>query len=359
MSQLKPPDVQNNPRSPANKVIMTQRRASSAPAVASSTRIFCRGCGYFLLGLQSRKCPECGRDFDPANRRTFARRPSRGPLWRWGRRFLAFVILLILAAGAGLGWLWQGWRAEQKAIGQLDDLNARITTAPIGSERLRRLLGERFGYLTDRVKSVSIRQQGADIKGIAFKSLKYLDTLLLFESAEIENAEVVEELAKLPNLKIAGGWGYHPKLEFLAKLHGVKKLTLWGPHVNDAELARISGLNQLSELTIFSNQYVTDAGMKHLRGLASLQSLSLRGNVSDEGLKQLQVLKSLRMLDVHETMVTPAGVAALKKAIPGLVVKQPPKATPTSPESISLAWPVQRISLTPSYSDSKLVGNKA
>ena len=31
----------------------------------------CLGCGYLLVGLTNLRCPECGRDFDPSDSRTF------------------------------------------------------------------------------------------------------------------------------------------------------------------------------------------------------------------------------------------------------------------------------------------------
>src|SRR5258706_8670480 len=96
--------------------IMPQASDLSGPAIAMIPRIFCKGCGYALIGLPGRICPECGRGFDPANRRTFAKRPPRGWVWRWGRRLAAVVLLLLLSAGAGLWWLWWGWQAEQPTI---------------------------------------------------------------------------------------------------------------------------------------------------------------------------------------------------------------------------------------------------
>lgn len=43
--------------------------------------MFCRRCGYDLTGLPSHRCPECGRAFDPSNRRTIAESARRIPKW--------------------------------------------------------------------------------------------------------------------------------------------------------------------------------------------------------------------------------------------------------------------------------------
>ena len=57
---------------------------------------------------------------------------------------------------------------------------------------------------------------------------------------------------------------------------------------------------------------MTDAGLKELAGLKSLQALDLGGTqVTDAGLKELAGLKSLRALDLRWTQVTDAGLKEL------------------------------------------------
>lgn len=57
----------------------------------------CRKCYYALAGVAARRCPECGREFDPADPKSFlARPPSK---WRWPRR-IATVLLLVGAVYA-------------------------------------------------------------------------------------------------------------------------------------------------------------------------------------------------------------------------------------------------------------------
>ena len=66
-----------------------------------------------------------------------------------------------------------------------------------------------------------------------------------------------------------------------------------------------------------NNTQVTDAGLKELAGLQSLQTLVLFGTqVTDAGLKELAGLKSLRELWLGDTQVTDAGVAQLRQALP-------------------------------------------
>src|SRR5262245_37392912 len=64
---------------------------------------------------------------------------------------------------------------------------------------------------------------------------------------------------------------------------------------------------------------VTDAGLRELKELKSLQLLNLSGTkVTDAGLKELKELKSLRSLYLRHTKVTDAGVKELQAALPRL-----------------------------------------
>lgn len=38
--------------------------------------MYCRRCAYNLKQLDTHRCPECGRPFDPTNPKTFRRHPS-------------------------------------------------------------------------------------------------------------------------------------------------------------------------------------------------------------------------------------------------------------------------------------------
>lgn len=45
----------------------------------------CRGCGYDLTGLETSRCPECGREFDPARPATMRFPATERAAWRrWG-----------------------------------------------------------------------------------------------------------------------------------------------------------------------------------------------------------------------------------------------------------------------------------
>jgi hypothetical protein len=105
-------------------------------------------------------------------------------------------------------------------------------------------------------------------------------------------------------------------LKELAGLKSLQALNLGGTKVTDAGLKELAGLNALQKLNLEGTK-VTDAGMKELAGLKTLQWLDLYNTkVTDAGLKDLAGLKSLQSLAVDGTEVTATGVAELQKALP-------------------------------------------
>jgi len=100
-------------------------------------------------------------------------------------------------------------------------------------------------------------------------------------------------------------------LKELAGLKSLQSLYLHGTKVTGAGLKELAGLKSLQSLTLRFTQ-VTDAGLKHLAGLKSLQTLDLRSTkVTDAGLKHLAGLKSLQTLNLSFTQVTDAGLKEL------------------------------------------------
>ena len=100
-------------------------------------------------------------------------------------------------------------------------------------------------------------------------------------------------------------------LKELAGLKSLQTLNLYGTQVTDAGLKELAGLKSLQTLDLPVTQ-VTDAGLKELAGLKSLQTLNLANTkVTDAGLKELAGLKSLQALHLYHTKVTDAGLKEL------------------------------------------------
>ena len=105
---------------------MPAAASTTAPAAAR-----CLDCGYVLDHLDARRCPECGRGFDPRDPATYTRKPPR-VTWRlWlpgvglavGTGLLAWFVLL---GGFGLGWGWAATLAVPLAAGGLVGYGCRV-----------------------------------------------------------------------------------------------------------------------------------------------------------------------------------------------------------------------------------------
>jgi formylglycine-generating enzyme required for sulfatase activity len=102
----------------------------------------------------------------------------------------------------------------------------------------------------------------------------------------------------------------------------VKSVSLAGlPAVTDTTVENLKDLPPVRTLLRLDDTAVGDDGLSKLatcRGLMTVADLSLTGSrVTDEGLKHLPGLKSLRSVDLNGTKATAAGVAWLTAALPG------------------------------------------
>ena len=102
-------------------------------------------------------------------------------------------------------------------------------------------------------------------------------------------------------------------LEHLKGLTSLNKLSLMGTKITDAGLEHLKGMTSLTELNLISGTNITDAGMEHLKGLTSLNRLLLSNmKITDAGLEHLKGLTSLTSLWLSNTKITDAGLEHLK-----------------------------------------------
>ncbi len=107
-------------------------------------------------------------------------------------------------------------------------------------------------------------------------------------------------------------------------------LHLGSTKVTDTGLTHLKGFASLDFLDVSTSQ-VTDAGLTHLKRMASLIWIDLSDTqITDAGLTNLKELTRLEYLDLRNTQVTPAGVERLQKAIPDCEIDYSPYQT-TSP----------------------------
>ncbi len=104
----------------------------------------------------------------------------------------------------------------------------------------------------------------------------------------------------------------NPCFTGLGELRRLRYLRLGGTKVTDDGVRNIRMMTSLKSL-IIAGTAVTDTGLKELRGLRSLMFLSLAGTqVTDFGLKQLLTLSNLSVLNLENCPgVTDAGIDRL------------------------------------------------
>ncbi len=245
--------------------------------------VYCCQCGYDLRGQVEhgdRRCPECGRPFDPRNGKTF--RLRRRPRWgRWLRRTAIGVLLAAFTLSATWGWLYWGWRDEQKGMAGLKlryrpfpsfDSTGQYVT--LGGMRLHALLGD-SAWILLRVRCLTLPPSTTD--------------------AELTN---------------------------LTAFYYLQWLEMGGDvHVTNGGLANLEGLAHLRILVLAWDTRIGDAGLVHLEHLGHLTTLQLQGTaVTDAGLLHLEKLRGLMVLDVRDTAVTLAGITKLRASNPELDV---------------------------------------
>lgn len=249
---------------------------------ATAPSMYCRKCNYQLLGLSENRCPECGRPFDPADRRTFyPHTRSQARSW-WIKRIawsLATAVLLAaIFIAACFAWVYRqyhpDWQAEQQAISALrgaapNTSFAYAVTPRSNSPFLYRLTAP-LAYLRNRVWWIKVTgppRSGVDLGHLA--AFKQCDSVSLVD------------------LKIT-----------------------------DDQLKHLEHLTRLTWLSVTRNALVTDGGLVHLRGLTSLGNLELTGtSVTGTGFKHLRRLTRLRYLSLEDTPIQ--GGNLLRLTVPG------------------------------------------
>ena len=96
---------------------------------------------------------------------------------------------------------------------------------------------------------------------------------------------------------------------------------LWFAGVTDVGLDPVATLSRLEALNL-AGTLTSAKGVEKLQALKSLARLDLHGakRVADNVVPALTAMASLKWVDVYDTAITPAGVAALRRARPDLTV---------------------------------------
>lgn len=181
---------------------------------------------------------------------------------------------------------------------------------------------------------------------IANGTLEIVSNMPQLEALDISNSQITDNgmdmlitLTNLKELALGQGRGSAADLGFLRVLTTLTSLDIGGakptpPDMGGRKTGRdpapplpentIKAMAELKELRVLRMGYtgVSTANLKALTVLQNVEKLGLQEcpRVDDAALAELRNWKSLKYLDLQDTKVTEQGVAALRKAKPGLVI---------------------------------------
>ena len=94
-------------------------------------------------------------------------------------------------------------------------------------------------------------------------------------------------------------------------------VNLYGTQITDDGLQHLKELAFLEKLQLRGCRNFTDAGLEHWGGLAGLKTLLIGHTcITDAGLEDLKGLTNLETLDLSTTRVTEEGVRQLRQVLP-------------------------------------------
>ncbi len=166
------------------------------------------------------------------------------------------------------------------------------------------------------VSSPAEQPDATSVDGEVIQGLTHLTSLQVF-GERLHNVQFLRSLRKLRYLLLSGTGGGDEVLDEIGNCQDLEGLTLSGVKVTDGKLCKLSALCKLCDLDLDGSS-ITDAGVRHLRGLAHLETLVLANNpdITDAGLKELERSSAIENVDVEGTAVTPVGLEGLRKKLP-------------------------------------------
>jgi len=113
-------------------------------------------------------------------------------------------------------------------------------------------------------------------------------------------------------VSVARSWATDNDVRRIAEIKTLKRLDLGTTYVTDRGIERLQQLDQLEELVLDTDEFITDAALNYLRANKNLRRLVLRGtDVTDVGMPHLAALTKLTSLDLSHTMLGDVGLETL------------------------------------------------
>lgn len=204
--------------------------------------------------------------------------------WEPGERFIGFPTCEDLPKGEDR-FLYYPWQGEAKIDHRYE--NGRL-------------------WVNDRIAGIDLR----------IVNLDELEdkTAVVTAKALPSHLKQLKSLSNLLALEVLKGKG---ALSALAGLTSLRRLNVWPP-VTDNDLANIKGLKDLRELHLVGLKgtgEVSDAGLEHLSGMDKLKELFITAEstaITDEGIKSLRGLKGLETLSLPGKKITDSTLLHLR-----------------------------------------------
>ncbi len=170
----------------------------------------------------------------------------------------------------------------------------------------------------------------SDLGLLELKGLRNVQELNLRYAEQIgdEGMAAVKEWKKLRRVDLRGTKVTDTTLGYLGELPELEAIDAGFAQVTDNGIELLSRLERLRELTIGGNK-LTDAGLEALRLLPSLEYLDISGpqrtdsglwsvSLTEKGIASIATLRELRELRLGGTSITVEGLATLRRGLPRL-----------------------------------------
>ena len=239
------------------------------------------------------------------------------------------------AGGTEIGFGQPEWTPELwRRLGEIPSLTALRGTAKCadnaGLEVLTKL---------PRLETLYLNASTFDDQGFAaLAKMRSLQSLSLDHNARFTGRGVaaLKALPNLRSLRFGGCMKFTGDgVKAAAELAQLESLQLHHCGVGDDDLAPLAGMPKLKSLFVSAqfNGRLTDAGLKHLATIQTLESLKLAEFVvtSEGGLDVLTKLSRLKTLELLKVGVSAADIEKLRAAMPTSEIKW----TPASDEEIA------------------------
>ncbi|MGI8979405.1 MAG: leucine-rich repeat domain-containing protein [Pirellulaceae bacterium] len=172
----------------------------------------------------------------------------------------------------------------------------------------------------EKLKWLDLGSTGVTDQGLAnLSTLPELRTLNL-AATKITDAGLMHlrQMRTLENLNVVMTGVHGPGFIHLRELPKLRYVNLLGCPITDDDVKYLQHLSHVENLDLRSSK-MTDAGFANLTLPPKVKTISLpsRTRITDKTLEALSRFPQLKIVQAHRTDVTPEGIAAFQKALPG------------------------------------------